>query len=67
MITYLKSIFGRLSPLQTAATELAEAELSLLRSESSVEYSNALTTYNRQRVKRLRAFLAEQAKDEAIA
>lgn len=64
MMTYLKSIFGRLSPLQTAATELAEAELSLLRSESNVEYANALTPYNKQRVKRLRAFLADQAKDE---
>jgi hypothetical protein len=66
-MNYLRSILGILTPIKTAATELAEAELSLLRSESNVEYSTALTTYNRQRVKRLRAFLADQAREQVTA
>lgn len=62
ILNYLKTLFGNVTAAQAAATELAEAELSVLRSESSVEYSNALTVYNRQRVKRLRAFMDKQPK-----
>jgi hypothetical protein len=68
MIADFKKIFGRISPLQTAANELAEAELSLLRAETGVEYAAAQVQYNKQRVKRLRAFIAtESTKEEPTA
>ena len=60
----IKKIFGRVTPLQTAANELAEAELSLLRAETGVEYASAQVTYNKQRVKRLRAFIASESSKE---
>lgn len=61
----VRKIFGRITPMQTAANELAEAELALLRAESGVEYAAAQVTYNKQRVKRLRTFIAsESTKDE---
>lgn len=64
----IRKIFGRITPMQTAANELAEAELALLRAESGVEYASAQVTYNKQRVKRLRTFIAsESTKDEVIA
>jgi len=38
--------------------ELAEAEHALLKAETGVEYAQALVTYNKNRVKRLKAYLA---------
>jgi len=61
----IKKIFGRVTPLQTAANELAEAELALLRAETGVEYASAQVTYNKQRVKRLRSFIATETKEDA--
>lgn len=61
MFNDFKKVFGRITPIQTAAAELAEAELALLRAESGVEYASAQVTYNRQRVKRLRAFIAAES------
>ena len=63
----IKKIFGRITPLQTAANELAEAELALLRAETGVEYASAQVTYNKQRVKRLRTFIATETKEETAA
>jgi hypothetical protein len=63
----LKKIFGRITPLQTAANELAEAELALLRAETGVEYATAQVSFNRQRVKRLRAFIAAESTKELTA
>jgi len=56
----LKAIFGKITPIQTAANELADAELALLRAESGVEYATSLVTYNRARIKRLKTYLATQ-------
>jgi len=64
MINDLKKIFGRITPLQTAANELAEAELALLRAETGVEYATAQVSFNRQRVKRLRIFIASESVKE---
>jgi hypothetical protein len=44
MIKDFMKIFGKLTSLQVAATELAEAELALLAAESGVEYAAALVT-----------------------
>jgi len=51
-----KELFKRLTPAQAIAAELAEAEHSLLRAETGVEYAQALVTYNKNRVKRLKAY-----------
>ena len=67
MMNDIKKIFGRITPLQTAANELAEAELALLRAETGVEYATAQVSFNRQRVKRLRAFIATESTKEIPA
>lgn len=53
----LKTLFNRITPTEAVAAELAEAEMMLLRAETSVEYSQALVAYNKSRVKRLKAYL----------
>ena len=52
----IKDIFKVITPAQAIAAELAEAEHQLLRAESGVEYAAALVTYNKNRVKRLKAY-----------
>jgi hypothetical protein len=52
----IKDIFKTISPAEAIAAELAEAEHALLRSETGVEYAQALVTYNKNRVKRLKAY-----------
>ncbi len=59
----IKAIFGKITPIQTAANELADAELALLRAETGVEWAAAQVTYNKQRVKRLKAYLAQETQD----
>jgi len=56
-----KDIFKRISPAEAIAAELAEAEHALLRAETGVEYAQALVTYNKNRVKRLKAYLVPAA------
>jgi hypothetical protein len=53
----IKDIFKTISPAEAIAAELAEAEHALLRAETGVEYAQALVTYNKNRVKRLKAYL----------
>ncbi len=53
-----KALFGRVTPIEAVAAELAEAEMSLLRAETGVEYAQSLVAYNKSRVKRLRAYLS---------
>ena len=59
-----KELFKRLTPAQAIAAELAEAEHALLRAETGVEYAQALVTYNKNRIKRLKAYQA-QVEDKA--
>ena len=53
-----REIFKVITPAQAIAAELAEAEHALLRAETGVEYAQALVTYNKNRVKRLKAYMA---------
>ncbi len=60
----MKQIWGEVrvllrsvTPAQAIAGELLEAEMALLRAETGVEYAQALVTYNKNRVKRLKAYL----------
>ena len=59
-INYYKHQFRMLTPLEMATRELAEAQQSELEAQSAVEFSNSIVTYNRQRVSRLRAYIAKE-------
>jgi hypothetical protein len=57
-----KRITLRLTPVEMAATELAEAELHKLEAHSAVEYATSVVSYEDARIKRLRKFLADAEK-----
>jgi hypothetical protein len=61
----LKSFFKMPTPLQVAANELAQAELELLKAETGVEFASSLVTFNKSRVKRLKAYMVEINKEKA--
>ena len=50
------------TPAQAVAGELFEAEMALLRAESGAEYANALIAFNKNRIKRLKAYAAVEEK-----
>jgi len=50
------------TPAQAVAGELFEAEMALLRAETGVEYAQALVAYNKNRIKRLKAYAAVEEK-----
>ncbi len=51
-------MFKRVSQTDAILSEMKEAEHALLRAETGVEYASALVTYNKNRIKRLKAYLA---------
>ena len=53
----LRVLLKSVTPVQAIVWELAEAEMALLKAETGVEYAQALVTYNKNRVKRLKAYL----------
>jgi hypothetical protein len=57
-----KRITRRLTPVEMAATELAEAELHRLEAHSAVEYATSVVSYEDARIKRLRKFLSDAEK-----
>ena len=60
----LRVMLKSVTPSQAIVWELAEAEMALLRAETGVEYAQALVTYNKNRVKRLKAYLAVEEPKE---
>ena len=58
----LKRIIRRLTPVEMAAAELADAELHRLEAQSAVEYASSVVSYEDARIKRLRKFLADAEK-----
>ncbi len=62
MIQQFKKLTRRLTPVEMAATELAEAELHRLEAHSAVEYATSVVSYEDARIKRLRKFLADAEK-----
>lgn len=60
----LKLMLRSVTPAQAIVWELAEAEMALLRAETGVEYAQALVTYNKNRVKRLKAYMAMTTTEE---
>jgi hypothetical protein len=62
----MQSMCKRVTPTEAITAELMEAEHQLLKAETGVEYAQALVTYNKNRVKRLKAYLAvEEPKETA--
>ena len=59
MWTELRLMLKTVPPAQAVAHELLHAEHELLQAESGVEYATALVTYNKNRVKRLKAYLGK--------
>lgn len=57
--TELKLMLKTVTPAQAVAHELLHAEHALLQAESGVEYATALVAYNKNRVKRLKAYLGK--------
>jgi hypothetical protein len=55
--TELKLMLKTVTPAQAVAHELLHAEHALLQAETGVEYAQALVTYNKNRIKRLKAYL----------
>jgi hypothetical protein len=55
--TELKLMMKTVTPAQAIAHELIHAEHDLLRAETGVEYAQSMVTYNKNRVKRLKAYL----------
>ena len=52
------AVFRILTPQKVAARETAESELDLLAAQTGLDYSTAMFSYHKQRIKRLRAYLA---------
>jgi len=61
----LKHTFKTPTPLQVAASELAIAELELLKAKTGVEFAFSLVIFNEQRIRRLKAYMVEINKDKA--
>lgn len=58
MWTELRLMLKTVTPIQAVTHELMHAEHDLLRAETGVEYAQSMVTYNKNRVKRLKAYLA---------
>ena len=52
----------RLTPVEMAAAELADAELHRLEAQRAMEYASSVVSYEDARIKRLRKFLADAEK-----
>lgn len=63
LIEQIKQLLKRPTSLQIMANELAEAEVLLLRAETGVEYAVSMVSYNKARVKRLKAYITDQNKE----
>jgi len=64
MKNQLKKLFLRSTLLEMAAAELANAQLSLLETNSAVEYATAMAAYQSTRIKRLRTYIATLTKEK---
>ena len=60
----LKTLFGKLSLLEIAAEELAEAERKRMEAQTGVEYSTAIVAYRTAQIKRLKAHITELSKEK---
>lgn len=63
MTPLIRRMFGRLTLLEIASRELAEAELERLTAYSVAEYASSVIDYNNRRIGRLRSFITAQSAD----
>jgi hypothetical protein len=63
----LRLLLKAATPAQAIAAELAEAEMALLKAETGVEWAQASVAFNKNRIKRLKAYLVntEEVKEAA--
>lgn len=59
--TYVINLFKMPTPMEVAARQLATAELELLRSETGVEFASSMVTFNKNQIKRLKAYISAKA------
>jgi hypothetical protein len=59
--TELRTMLKTVTPAQAIAHELIHAEHALLQAETGVEYAQSMVTYNKNRIKRLKAYLEASA------
>ena len=64
MLTALRRLMRRQTPLELASREMAEAEMSRLVAQTGHDYSRAMTDYHTSRITRLRSFIAAQSKEQ---
>jgi hypothetical protein len=62
LLNEFKRLFGRLSLLEIASAELAEAERSKMAAHSVQEHATAIISYEAARIKRLKAQINELSK-----
>ena len=62
-IQYVKDLLRPRSPMEMVEKELTEAQLAKLQAETSVEYSQAIVDYNKQRIMRLSKRIQELGGD----
>lgn len=55
--TEIKMMLKTVTPAQAVTHELMHAEHELLKAESGVEYAQSMVNFNKNRVKRLKAYL----------
>ena len=60
----IKTAFGRLTLLEIASVELADAERKRMEAQTAVEYASALVTYRTAQIKRLKAQINELSKEK---
>ena len=59
----IKQILQMPTPLEVAAAQLATAELELLKAETGVEFAASLVTFNKNQIKRLKAYIADKTRE----
>jgi hypothetical protein len=56
ILAELRLLLKSVTPAQAIAAELAEAEMALLKAETGVEWAQASVAFNKNRIKRLKAY-----------
>ena len=64
MIREIRRLFRKLTPLEIASSELFVAELEKLEAQTAQEYAESVVSYNSARIRRLKAFITAQTKEE---
>lgn len=59
----IKRMFRKLTPIEVASAELADAELAKLQAQTAMEFAASVVDYNSTRITRLRKFLAKGEKE----